>query len=151
MSIDLEEEYDKIFRYCYTKLSHRQLAEDVTQETFLRYLENHTYREMGKQTAYLYTIARNLCVDHYRSRKELPQKEEAVRGHEDKVIEDLTLFQAVRQLEEKDQELVCLRYVNELSVSEVGRILGMSRFAVYRRTRKVLERLREILGEGDAD
>lgn len=56
MDTDLEEQYDKIYRFCYMKTKHRQSAEDITQETFLRFLEDHTYKEMGKMLAYLYTI-----------------------------------------------------------------------------------------------
>lgn len=64
--MDLEEQYDKIYRYCYFKLRHQQKAEDITQETFLRFLENTAYREQGKRLQYLYTIARNLCMDEFR-------------------------------------------------------------------------------------
>ena len=39
MHTDLDEQYDKIYRYCYMKLRHQQTAEDITQETFLRFLE----------------------------------------------------------------------------------------------------------------
>lgn len=68
MSIDLEEQYDKIYRYCYYKLHHREKAEDITQETFLRFLENENYRDTGKGLQYLYTIARNLCIDEFRKK-----------------------------------------------------------------------------------
>jgi len=61
MSADLEELYDKIYRYCYMKLGHRHIAEDITQETFLRFLSDRRYQEMGRELAYLYTIARNQC------------------------------------------------------------------------------------------
>ena len=70
--MDIEEQYDKIYRYCYFKLSNQQLAEDITQETFLRFLESNTYYEKGKKLRYLYTIAHNLCVDIYRSKTEDP-------------------------------------------------------------------------------
>lgn len=49
MREDMDEQYDKIYRYCYMKLKHRQAAEDVTQETFLRFLENNTYKDIGKE------------------------------------------------------------------------------------------------------
>lgn len=45
MHTDLDEQYDKIYRYCYMKLRHQQAAEDITQKTFLRFLENKTYKE----------------------------------------------------------------------------------------------------------
>ena len=66
MHTDLDEQYDKIYRYCYMKLRHQQTAEDITQETFLRFLENKTYKDMGKEISYLYRIARNLCIDQIR-------------------------------------------------------------------------------------
>ena len=44
-SMDLEEQYEKIYRYCYFRLRHQQMAEDITQETFLRFLESGNYCE----------------------------------------------------------------------------------------------------------
>ena len=58
MSIDMQEQYDKIYRYCYYKVNNSALAEDLTQETFLKYFEQTAYIERGKMLAYLYTIAR---------------------------------------------------------------------------------------------
>lgn len=70
--MDLERQYDCIYRYCYMKTGHQETAEDLTQETFLRFLEGRGYREQGKELAYLYTIARNLCMDFFRRKQHLP-------------------------------------------------------------------------------
>ena len=70
--MDLEELYDKLYRYCYMKTRHPQTAEDLTQEVFLRFLRTRDVSEIKKQTAYLYTIARNLCIDFYRTKQALP-------------------------------------------------------------------------------
>ena len=66
MAIDIEAQYDRIYRYCYFRLRDRHWAEDVTQETFLRWLSSDTYRDTGQTLQYLYTIARNLCTDEGR-------------------------------------------------------------------------------------
>lgn len=50
MPMNLEDDYDKIYRYCYMKVHHQQAAEDITQETFLCFLETNTYRDMGKRS-----------------------------------------------------------------------------------------------------
>lgn len=76
MSADLEEQYNKIYRYCYMRLGHRQTAEDLTQETFLRFFADRRYQDMGRELAYLYTIARNQCIDYYRKQKPLAMPEE---------------------------------------------------------------------------
>ena len=66
--MNIEDEYDKIFRFCYWKVRSKEIAEDLTQETFLRFLDSQ-YTEQGKRIRYLYTIARNLCIDESRKHK----------------------------------------------------------------------------------
>jgi RNA polymerase sigma-70 factor (ECF subfamily) len=63
--MDIEEQYDKVYRYCYYKVHTQEIAEDITQETFLRYFNQTTYLDRGKPLAYLCTIARNLCNDYF--------------------------------------------------------------------------------------
>lgn len=145
MSVDLEEHYDKIYRYCYMRLQHPQAAEDAAQETFLRFLENYSYREMGKKLAYLYTIARNLCIDQYRKKPEYPLKEDGRDGEEERVLETLALRQALLKLEGEERELIFLRYVNEVAVNDIGKIFGISRFTVRRKILGILKKLREFM------
>ncbi len=146
MSADLEEQYNKIYRYCYMKLGHRQTAEDLTQETFLRFFADRRYRDMGRELAYLYTIARNQCIDYYRKQKPLAMPQELFGGsEEDELLISFALQEAVKKLSPEDQELIFLKYVNELSAAEIGKILGWSRFAVYRRLKSCLKRLKQLL------
>lgn len=143
--MDLEELYDKLYRYCYMKTRHPQTAEDLTQEAFLRFLRTRDVGEIKTQTAYLYTIARNLCIDFYRTKQVLPLEQAEDCTSEDK--DDLhtvriALEQALEQLPEEDRDLIFLRYTNGVSAAETGKILGLSRFAVYRREKQILKKLR---------
>lgn len=155
--IDLEEQYDKIYRYCYFKIHKREMAEDITQETFLRFLESDTYQNTGKALQYLYTVARNLCIDQYRKKQrenlweEITDEASVGNSHamEEQLITTLTLRAALEELSEEERELVLLRYVNEVPVAVIGKLYGMSRFAVYRRTKEVLEALQRKLGRED--
>lgn len=147
MSMDFEEQYDKIYRYCYMKLGNRQTAEDITQETFLRFLENENYKDMGKRLAYLYTIARNLCMDYFRKPQAIPFDEEIpVESDEEGIVSLFDLKRAVSGLEEWEQELLFLRFVNEVPVSGIGKITGQSRFCVHRRINRILAKLKKELG-----
>ena len=71
--MNLEEYYDDIYRYCFFRMQDHSLAEDLTQEAFLKFLETSTYHDRGKPLAFLYTIARNLCIDHIRHKKTRPE------------------------------------------------------------------------------
>lgn len=148
MSIDIEEQYDKIYRYCYYKTGNATLAEDLTQEAFLKYFAQNSYMEYGKKLAYLYTVARNLCIDYFRRKQ--PEKLTDELQDTD-FIERLemksTVRQALQTLPEQEQELLLFRYANELSVGEIAAITGLSRFAVYRRIRSALASLKKLLGE----
>lgn len=148
--MDIEEEYDKIYRYCYFKLGHQQLAEDMTQETFLRFLENNTYCEKGKKLRYLYTTAHNLCVDIYRSNLEEPLKEQFLsEGKENEILTGIVIKNALTQLTGEEQEILLLRYVNEVPVSVICKMLDMSRFSLYRKTTKALKQLQDMIREED--
>lgn len=141
MHMDIEAQYDKIYRYCYFRMKHVQKAEDITQETFLRFLSSE-YRDTGRPLAYLYTIAKNLCVDAFREREALPLDEEPQdAGFENKVVISLALQEALNSLTEEERELLLLRYVNELSYAVLCELYHESRFALYRRLSKITKKL----------
>lgn len=146
--MDYEAEYDKIYRYCYFKLNNATVAEDITQETFLRFLENSTYKENGKELNYLYVIARNLCIDEYRKRgtEELPE-DLAKESIEDSLVESLDMKQALLKLTPMERELVLLKFVNEVPVKVICELQECSRFALNRRMKQILKKLRDFLSE----
>ena len=149
--MNLEEYYDDIYRYCFFRMQDHSLAEDLTQEAFL------------------YTIARNLCIDHIRHTKTRPESvincdisifSDAAHSTEGTAfsptasVSELTdtsivLVQALQTLSESDREIICLRYVLELNPGEIGRIMNLSRFAVYRRLKRAIKLLENQLRKED--
>ena len=122
--MDLEDQYDKLYRYCYFRVRDVQTAEDLVQETFLRWLDHYPGQREREALPTLYTIARNLCVDVTRQREPLPLQETP-----------------------QDQELLLLRYANQVPLQALSRLTGLSRFAIYRRCGRLLTQLREALRE----
>lgn len=157
MSLDLSEQYDKIYRYCFFKVNNHFLAEDLTQETFLRYFAQNSYVNRGKQLAYLYTIARNLCIDYYRKPQRIMVEEDFFKSDQQEISRRLSenpmenvetslhLQMAVEKLPVEMQELILLRYVNELSIREICKIMGLSRSSEYRMEKEALGRLKKML------
>ena len=154
--MDLQELYDRLLRYCYSRTRDKYLAEDIVQDTFVRFYSNHTYKETGKQLAYLYTIARNLCIDAYRKPPTVDieslqvETERALHydAETDGLLERLAVEQAMERLSDEDRELVMLRYNQGLSAADVGEIVGMSRWAVHRRLQKCLKVMKGELEGG---
>lgn len=152
--MDLQEQYEKLLRYCYMKTKDRCIAEDIVQETFLRFWQNHTYKDTGKELAYLYTIARNLCMDEFRKTKSedidsFPELAADGKYEPEKSLDTIVIEKALEQLPEELREIIILRYTNDISVSDIGKIMNMSRFAVHRRLKEGLGLLKEMLEEGE--
>ena len=146
MALDIEEQYEKIYRYCFYRLRDRERAEDITQEAFLRWLASDTYRDTGQVLQYLYTIARNLCADEFRRPRHRPLIEDVPSREADPVL-SAALRMELERLDPEDRELVLLRYVNEVPMGVLCRLYGQSRFALYRRLNRVLKALKDALEE----
>ena len=160
--LDLEDQYDKIFRYLYFHFHDRHMAEDLTQETFLRFLSSRTYRDENRQLQYLYTIARNLSRQYYRDQvitytldtymldtymadtftleeqTDIPSSE----SFEQPLLEQMMLRDVLQKLPPEERELLFLRYVNDVPVSVISGMYKISRFAVYRKLKNILKRIR---------
>lgn len=152
--MELEELYDRIYRYCYFHTGRKELAEDLTQETFLRFFHRNPSLHPEKQLAYLYTIAKNLCTDAYRKkREELPGEdlESRIKEHV------LPLEQAELRLVktgyssdgQADTGIIVVKICGWTKPREAGKVLELSRFAVYRREKEALRKLRDYFSHGN--
>ncbi len=152
MSLELDEEYEKIYAFCYFKVKNIQVAEDITQETFLKYFETTQYLEKGKKLAFLYTIARNSCTDYFRKNHYTESLDDISELIDQKSADSLTVIavrEAISKLKEDEQEIVLLRYTNELGMGEIAAYLGISRFALYRKLTLITKKLKEDLRKED--
>ena len=148
--MDLEKAYDKIYRYAYFRVKNVTVAEDITQETFLRFFgKSGTFHENDMK--YLYTIARNLCIDEYRRLKpdELSEEENEAETAVSFPEESIIVRDALERLADEDREILLLRYVNEEPVGTICRALGISRFALYRKIKNAEEELKKNLKEDE--
>ena len=157
-----------VFRYLCSRLGSVPDAEDVTAQTFLAALEGfQCYRHNGHFAAWLFSIARRKTVDHYRQQRrqlglhqrELSQLESEgsspsqwlAAQEDDPLLQVIrreqfdALAQHVQSLPEKERDLLRLRYVAELSFSEIGRLLGRREDAVKKAFYRLLGRLQNQL------
>ena len=109
-------------------------------------LKGANVKEIKNPLAFLYTVARNLCIDEYRKKEtvEMPQEMPAEDAG-DKITDMVAVHMALDGLSEKEREIILLRVVNEVPVEDIGKIYGISRFAVYREVKKILKKLERRL------
>jgi RNA polymerase sigma-70 factor (ECF subfamily) len=156
-----EKESDAIFRFCLVRVSSREQSLDITQETFLRLWQSlQKGEDIQNSRAFLFTIAHRLVIDWYRKKKSLSW--DKIFSKDDKEIDvvdektteiNLSTSAEGRYLMDKINELsptyrdpVYLRYVEDLSPPEIGKIIGLSTNATSVRINRGIEELRKKAG-----
>jgi len=130
---------DAIFRHCYFRLSNRERAKELMQETFMRtwsYIEKGNTIEFTKIKPFLYKTASNLIIDEYRRNKhELSLDKLKEDGFEvvgevkteegiDVRMEMEKIEKVLGQLDEKHREVIVMRYIDKLEPKEIAEVLN---------------------------
>lgn len=143
-----------IYRYLYSRVGNQTDAEDLTAQTFLTVLEKlPRYRERGHFKAWLFTIARNKSMDHFREKRSEVQLDAAeMRSGQKDLLVDLIQNEQIQQLstlihslDQDEQELLRLRYVADLSFPEMAALLGKRQDAVKKSLYRLQARLQSQL------
>lgn len=151
----VHEHYEEILKYCNYHCLDTAYAEDLAQETFLRFFEKlSAYRYMGKTRNYLYTIAGNLCKDHYKKTRESLLEESSpemqmhfLQSKTEDVLDQITVQAALNDLPDELREVIILYYFQDLKLTEISHVLGIGLPLVKYRIRQAKIRLEELLRE----
>ncbi len=150
--------YSRLAGYAYARTGSRAVAEDIAGEVFLRALKAlPSYRDRGlPMSAWLFRIAHNLVVDHYRHKSRQAElaletdcgvEEEAPTARLEREHELARVAAAMKRLSPAQQEVIRLRFIAGLSSKETAALMGKSDGAVREMQREALGRLRVMLGE----
>lgn len=155
-----ERHLDAIYRYVFFRVGRPGDAEDLTEDVFMRAweaMDGFEYGGEGSFLSWLYRIAHNIVIDHYRKRQPQnwsseqlaleesphPRVEEVAHHNQDV----LRLAQAIKVLDDTEQQVIVLRFIEGLSHGEVADIIGKSEGASRVIQHRALVNLRSILGE----
>ena len=152
LNIIIDKYYDEIYRFCFYLTGYETDSYDITQEVFLkfiRYVDSYQYKNLK---GYLLIIARNLCYDFFRHKKDTtPIEETAEAGKDDmqiRGIEDgLLIEQALLKISDEQREVIILRIYEEFKFMEIAKMLGVNLSTVKSRYHLGLKKLRKIMEE----
>jgi len=146
----------KIYRFVLVKVGQREEAEDITHLAFLKAWENiNRYSNRGYSFgSWLYQIARNTITDYYRggtsSQISLedaaePESDEPRPGHDlDTKAEYVKAINLIGKLGEMEQDVVIMRFVNDMPLREVAKAVGKSEGAVKLIQHRAMKKLKEL-------
>lgn len=146
---------DSIFRFCMAKVSTREIAQDITQEVFMRCWQSmRDGTRIENERAFLFTVARNLVTDWYRKKKSvsLDAIEESgvefpTEDHRDIIssAETREALACIAALDDASREVLMLRFVEGLPPSDIAEILGEPVNRISVRINRAIKKAQEII------
>lgn len=146
---------DDIYRFCAVKVSNAELAQDLTQEVFMRYWQAvRDGKDLRNERAYLYTLARNLVIDWYRKKKESSLDQLTEQGIDFANDSHLAIEQGaqvneilavVNRLDDAARDVLVLRFVEGLTPREIAEITGESANAISVRINRAIKKVQTYI------
>jgi RNA polymerase sigma-70 factor, ECF subfamily len=147
--------YVRIYRYCRINMYNQPIADDVCQEVFIRAwkaLPRFSLKDGGTFQAFLFRIARNLIIDLSRKKKEISIEQVEKISKDDNLIEGIArkediekVRKALAKLSDIDRQIIILRYFEDMSHSEVAKVINIREGALRVRTIRLLKKLKELV------
>jgi len=153
-----EQNFDKIYRFVYLKVGNSAEAEDMTQQVFIKALKSiasYKWKDVPF-SAWLFRIAHNHVIDYYRrqSKRQTAPLEDYMAidsSNTQKEVEDkeevAKLISASKKLTKLQQQVIAMRFIGELPIAEVARIMGKTQGAIKALQHSAVANLRKILTE----
>lgn len=152
---------DSIYRFIYLRVEDQQTAEDISANVFLKAWEKlEDYQMRGVPfRAWLFRIARNAVIDHYRTRKEVAPLEAVVNTYDESAVpvpehvatrmEAQKIMSLMEQLTEDQRNVLTLKLVHGLNTQEVAKALGKRQGAVRALQMRGLQALAKLMENQD--
>jgi len=145
---------EPLYKYVYIRCGYnRELAEDITQDIFVKAWEKRTTFNPSKSSLknWVYVIARNHLIDTYRKKKisvksfdeDICVKDLNISVEDEGVVSDI--LRNLDRLKEKEKEVIVLRYVQDLEIEDIAKILGKSKNTTKVMIHRAIKKLKYIM------
>ena len=163
LAILIKRHQSKIYGFIYSKVTDRDIADDIFQDTFIKViktLKSNAYNEEGKFLPWVMRISHNLIVDHFRRNKKMPMHRETEEfsifsimtdnspNIENRIITEQVesdLLRLIDELPDDQKEVLQMRIYQDLSFKEIADLTGVSINTALGRMRYALMNLRKVI------
>jgi len=147
---------ERVYRFVYFKVGRKEVAEDLTQNIFMKALENLSkYRNEGSFNAWVFAISRNTVIDYYRTKRadislDLVKEPPAADNTQSLEIKEEfeQVFKVLQDLSEAEQEVIILHSIEQYSFSEIAEITDRTEEYLRVLKHRALKKLKEELDYG---
>ena len=153
----VERYYADIYRFCLYMVQSQEDAYDITQESFLKFIKYGTSYHHQNLRGYLLTIARNLCFNYFRDKKDIESSVEwevfdklPKPGNQITETEDIIYLQnLLKALSPDIREVIVLRMYEEMKFKDIARVMGCSVSTAKSRYRIGISQLKRMMEEDE--
>lgn len=145
--------FDRLYKEAYLRCKHEEDAKEIVQETIYKAYKNiKNLREPKYFKTWLSKILINVCNDHLRKNGmidlEHDENDYVKKIHNDNEVEiKIDLYNAIDELEDKYKDVIILRYIEDLKVEEISKILGRPVNTIKTHIRKAIKEMKNLLKE----
>lgn len=163
LSLLIEKHQSKIFGFIYSKIPHKDICEDIFQDTFIKViktLKSNSYNEEGKFLSWVMRIAHNLVIDYYRKNKKMPMQRDtetfsvfSILSDDSPTVEnemvtaqlETDLKVLINELPEDQKQVLVMRMYQDLSFKEIAENTGVSINTALGRMRYAILNIRKLI------
>jgi RNA polymerase sigma-70 factor (ECF subfamily) len=134
------EQYEKVYNFCLRMVSNEEIANDLTQDTFIKVFESfNSFRNESKQSTWIYSIAYNACMDYFRRKKNYIESLEKLftkyilPGHknmENQIVSRHIGLEILSEMSVKHRSILILKQYLNLSYEELAEIFNTTRGSI---------------------
>lgn len=148
--------FEKIFKFIYFRVSHKEVAEDLTEEVFIKAWQKIGHVKEESFAGWLYQIAKNRVIDYYRQKKitidldeisNILETDDDLSGDANALIEHQIFIGLLKQLTPEQQIIIKLKFIEDLDNDEIAELISKSEGSIRVIQHRAIQKLQELFNK----
>lgn len=148
--------FEKIFKFIYFRVSHKEVAEDLTEEVFIKAWQKIGHVKEESFAGWLYQIAKNRVIDYYRQKKitidldeisNILETDDDLSGDANALIEHQIFIGLLKQLTPEQQIIIKLKFIEDLDNDEIAELISKSEGSIRVVQHRAIQKLQELFNK----